>query len=170
MDKIKIVNAKDMGMTLAKISEISQITRIEQDLIYRSVAHICNAIKKGNFLLAVDDVDTIRGFIEQSKISGLWYGLFMLYVYPQYRGGGIGTKNLLSHAVNSIKEGNIYAATRKKSIQKALEKMGFSTVNLRKIPLAVLIRILINFYRHPQSLLKLWKMRDKGFIYLIKQT
>lgn len=169
MDKIKIVNAKDMGMTLAKISEISQITRIEKDLIYRSVAHIRNAIKKGNILLAVDNLDNIQGFMEQSKISRRWHGLFMLYVYPQYRGRGIGTKNLLFHAINSIKERNIYAATRKKSIQKALEKIGFSTVNLRKIPLAVLIRLLINFYRHPQSVLKLLKMREKGFIYLVKR-
>lgn len=169
MDKIKIVNAKDMGMTLAKISEISKITRIEKDLIYRSVAHIRNAIKKGNLLFAVDNLDNIQGFMEQSKISGRWHGLFMLYVYPQYRGRGIGTKNLLSHAINTIKEGNIYAATRKKSIQKALEEKGFSAVNLRKIPLAVLMHLLINRYRHLQSLLKLWKMRDNGFIYLVKQ-
>lgn len=120
---------------------ISEITKENKYLSYRSPSEVESALTKGYFLLAFDK-DKLVGWIEHMPIWKTWWGLFSFYVLPPHRKRGIGT-SLLEKATSKHKNGVVYVATFNRWVEKKLKSLGYRKVSRLNLPLGFLINILI---------------------------
>ena len=165
---IKVANAKDIKLDSEFSKIISETTYKDENLAYRPISLVGDSISKGSFLVAVDESGKTLGWIEKYKIWDNWWGLSTLYVFPEYRNSGIGRGLLIPAGVKYLQGKNIFAATTNLEIQLVLEKLGFKKVTLSKLPLMVRINLVLTRYLNFKSLLKLIKVKSKGFVYFVR--
>ncbi len=168
--KIRIVNAKSINLNSGFIRKISDTTLKDENLSYRSVSLIKSSVQKGYFLLALDKSGKILGWIEKYKIWKDWWGLSTLYVFPEYRNFGVGRGLLIPMGIKDLRGKNIFAAATNKQVQLVLEKLGFKQVKLTELPFMVRINLMLVRYLNIKGLIKLFKIRSKGFSYFVKSA
>jgi N-acetylglutamate synthase-like GNAT family acetyltransferase len=168
--KIRTVNANNINLDFEFIRKISDTTLKDENLSYRSVGLIKSSIQKGYFLMALDGSSRILGWIEKYRIWKNWWGLSTLYVFPEYRNIGVGRKILIPAGVKDLESKNIFAATTNKKIQLVLEKLGFKQVRLNELPFMVKANLMLMRYLNIKGLIKLVKIKSKGFSYFVKSA
>ncbi len=167
--EITIVDSNSLKITAETVDEIHKACAQEEGLAYRSKGFIQKRIQGGNMLFALDEKKKIAGWIGTSHIYGNWHGLFMLFVYPEYRGYRIGTTKLLPAAINSFRSKYLYAATSRKSVHTILKKHGFQQVKLRQLPFLVLCNLLLSGYEDVKSFRKFFIMKRNGLSYYVRR-
>ena len=160
----------DEKITDRELREISQISLADPHLSFRPLSLLKQSAEKGH-LLTIRRRRALMGWMECFPLLRDYWSVSSLYIRPSYRGKRIGI-NLLLHALRSVENKYVYAATANLRLKRELLGRGFRRVSLREIPIPVLFSLVIKRYSDPrtwnkllgktfQSLQHFWRMPQK---------
>lgn len=111
------------------LQEISDITKREQNLIYRGMEELIGIVDYGGIITKFENRKLI-GFVMCKRITEDIYELASLYVKPEYRGMGI-ARELLAGALAKVEGKHIIARTSNKSLKNVLKQHNFKPVSMK---------------------------------------
>ncbi|HUV42628.1 MAG TPA: GNAT family N-acetyltransferase [Patescibacteria group bacterium] len=161
MLQIRTSQSKDIIFS----SEISNITKSDQHLSFRSVKQIDKSIREGNFLFALRGKE-LAGFAEVVRIWRNWYAIFSFFVRPKYRRQGI-SKLLLHKIITSNQDDYLYAATSNKIMLNILEINRFERYKFKCLPVLFLTDYFIKRFLNLQLFGNIGLL-DQYWYYLVR--
>ena len=136
--KIRYLWSTRKNIKFAKI--ISNISKKEKNLWYRTREQIEESITSGKVLLALKK-EKLIGYIIIQPLSSKWVRLNSIYVNPKYRGKRI-FNYLLNKTLRRYKKKNIFISVFEKKIISFINKKKFRKVNLDKLPFYALFSMI----------------------------
>ena len=145
---------------------IYEVLKKEAGLSPRPLSVIKESLGNGLFLVCVDRLGNPIGWVEYFYLAGNWWGIFSLYVGPQYRRRGIGRK-LIEASLSGCKNYKNYTASLHPFVTREFEKMGFKKTRLWDYPPSLLLNLLFKRFLNFECITNLPKLLGKRFQYLV---
>lgn len=142
----------------------------EEGLSKRPFEEVATSLKNGYFLLAVEPKNQeVFGWIEIFPLWRNWWGMFSIYVYPNYRRVGLG-RALLDRAFDLLEGKNIYGATFNSELKKILLEHRCKKVKFFDLPIPLLLALALKRYKNLRSIIKARKFARKDFEYFLREN